>query len=299
MKPRFLVLSLLAALLSPLALADDRPTVVVTFSILEDFAARVAGDHARVHSLTPRGAEVHEYELRPADFRALEQADLVLYNGLDLELWMDQVRSTVGRNVPVMAVAEQAAIETLPIIGGELAGTPDPHVWMDPRRSAAMLEVIHGQLAELLPDHAEALRANADAYLVELDTLFQEMAEGFSQIPEHRRVLISSEAAFVYFAEAFGFFHDAIWGSNAEVEGSPRQIMRITDIIRERQPSALFWESTVSSRQVEGISADTGIPVRGPLFVDSLSALDGPAGSYLDMMRENLRVLKEALGDDP
>ena len=297
MKVRFLVLPLLAALLSPLAWAEHRPTVVVSFSILEDFATRVAGEHAHVRSLTPRGAEVHEYELRPADFRALERADLVLYNGLNLELWMGQVRTVVGRGVPVVAVAEQATIDTLPIIGGELGGEPDPHVWMDPRRAAEMLEVIYRQLAELLPDQADALRANADAYRVELDALYREMAEAFARIPEDRRVLISSEAAFVYFAEGFDFFHDAIWGNNAEVEGSPRQIMRITNLIRERRPPALFWESTVSSRQVEGISADTGVPVRGPLYVDSLGAADGPAASYVGMMRENLRMLKEALGD--
>lgn len=296
MSSKNITLLLLLMVLAPVAWAQDRPSVVVSFSILEDLVSRVAGEYVDLLSLTPRGAEVHEYELRPSDFRALERADLVFYNGLNLELWMGQVRSAVGRGVPVVAVAEQAAIDTLPIIGGELRGAPDPHVWMDPRRAAAMLEVIHRQLAELLPDQADALRANADAYRAELDALYRELAEAFAQIPKQRRVLISSEAAFVYFAEAFGFYHDAVWGSNAEVEGSPRQIMRITNVIRERQPPALFWESTVSSRQVAGISADTGVPVRGPLYVDSLSAQNGPAATYIDMMRENLRVLTEALG---
>ncbi|MGY6554251.1 MAG: metal ABC transporter solute-binding protein, Zn/Mn family [Wenzhouxiangella sp.] len=289
-------LLLLMLSLAPGAWAQERPTVVVSFSILEDLVAKVAGEHVDLVPLTPRGAEVHEYELRPADFRALERADLVFYNGLNLELWMGQVRSVVRRGVPVVAVAEQADIDTLPIIGGELGGDPDPHVWMDPRRAAAMLEVIYRQLAELMPDQADVLRANTDAYRTELHALYQELADAFALIPERSRVLISSEAAFGYFADAFDFFHDAVWGSNAEVEGSPRQIMRITNLIRQRQPAAIFWESTVSSRQIEGISADTGVPVRGPLFVDSLGAADGPAGSYVGMMRENLRVLKEALG---
>ena len=295
MNARFFCLLLCVVLLPSLAAAQERPTVVASFSILEDFVTRVAGEHARVVSLTPRGAEVHEYELRPADFRVLERADLVFYNGLSLELWMGQVRTVVGRGVPVVALAEQAAIETLPIIAGEYQGRPDPHVWMDPKRASALVEVIHDQLAELLPEHADSLRANADAYRDALAELHSEMAEGFAAIPEPQRVLITSEAAFVYFAEAFDFYHDAIWGSNAEVEGSPRQIMRITNVIRERRPPAIFWESTVSSRQVEGISADTGVPVRGPLFVDSLGPADGAAGSYIGMMRENLRVLSEAL----
>ena len=297
MTARMLFLTLLAVLLSPFALAQDRPTVVVSFSILEDFVTQVAGEHARVVSLTPRGAEVHEYELRPADFRALERADLVFYNGLDLEQWMGQVRTVVGADIPVIALAEQASLETLPIIAGEYHGQPDPHVWMDPRRAVVMVEVIADHLAALLPAQADSLRANADTYRDELQTLYRDMSDGLATIPDERRILISSEAAFVYFADVFDFFHDAIWGSNAETEGSPRQIMRITNIIRERQPAAIFWESTVSSRQVEGISADTGVPVRGPLYVDSLGAPEGAAGSYVGMMRENLRILKEELGD--
>ena len=297
MKSRLLSLLLLAVCLPSLAGADERPTVVATFSILEDLVAQVAGEHARVVSLTPRGAEVHEYELRPGDFRVLERADLVFYNGLNLELWMGQVRTVVGRGVPVVALAERAEIETLPIIAGEYQGQPDPHVWMDPKRAAGLVEVIHDQLAELLPEHADSLRANADAYLDALAELQRELVAGFAAIPEPRRVLITSEAAFVYFAEAFDFYHDAIWGSNAEVEGSPRQIMRITNVIRERRPPAIFWESTVSSRQVESISVDVGVAHHGPLHVDSLDVPGSEADSYPGMMRENVRVLREALAD--
>ncbi|TVS09997.1 MAG: ABC transporter substrate-binding protein [Wenzhouxiangella sp.] len=295
---RFLTLLLLATLLSPLAWGQDRPTVVVTFSILEDFAARVAGEHANVVNLTPRGAEVHEYELRPDDFRALERADLVFYLGLDLEQWMGQLRAVVGSDTPVVAVAEVGGIETLPIVAGEYRGQADPHVWMDPQRAGKLVEAMYRQLAELLPDQAEFLRANAEAYRDELDGLYREMIEVLDAIPAERRVLITSEAAFVYFADAFDFFHDGIWGSNAETEGSPRQLMRITDVINERQPPAIFWESTISSRHVESISADTGVPYRGPLHVDSLDAEGSAADSYAGMMRENARLLREALGDD-
>jgi len=277
------------------ALADTRPSVVVTFSILEDIVSHVAGEAADVVSLTPRGAEVHEYELRPTDFRALERADLVLYLGLNLEQWMGQVRAVAGADVPVSAVTDYDRLDTLPIIAGEYRGQSDPHVWMDPRRAELLVEAVYRHLVELLPDHADVLRANADAYQAELASLYDELVDALAVIPEERRVLISSEAAFVYFADAFGFFHDAIWGSNAETEGSPRQLMRITDVIEERRPPAIFWESTVSSRHVESLSGDTGVPYRGPLYVDSLGAEDGPAADYAAMMRENVRVLIEAL----
>ncbi|WP_203594566.1 metal ABC transporter solute-binding protein, Zn/Mn family [Wenzhouxiangella limi] len=297
MTRRFLIL-LLASLLSPLGWAQDRPTVVVTFSVLEDFVARVAGEHAEIVSLTPRGAEVHEYELRPGDFRALEQAELVFYNGLELEQWMGQVRAVVGADVAVVSVAAESGVETLPIVSGDYRGQADPHAWMDPRRAGEYVVAIAGELSRVIPDRASTFRANAKAYREELDDLYREMADALDVIPPERRVLISSEAAFVYFAEAFDFLHDGIWGNNAESEGAPRQLMRIIDLIDQRRPPALFWESTVSSRTVESVSADTGVPYDGPLYVDSLGEVGTPAGSYRGMMRENVRVLRDALLDD-
>ncbi|MEE4637652.1 MAG: zinc ABC transporter substrate-binding protein [Wenzhouxiangella sp.] len=292
------ILCLFAALISTTVWAEDRPTVVVTFSILEDLAATVAGEHAEVISLTPRGAEVHEYELRPADFRALERAELVFYNGLSLEQWMGQVRAVVADHVPVVGVAAQSGVETLPIVSGEYRGQADPHAWMDPRRAGEYARAMAQALARVMPEHAASFHANAESYRDELNQLYREMAEALDEIPPQRRILISSEAAFVYFAQAFGFSHDGIWGNNAETEGAPRQLMRIIDLIDQRRPPALFWESTVSSRTVEAVSADTGVPYYGPLYVDSLGEAGSVAGSYPGMMRENVRVLVEALLDE-
>lgn len=295
---RRLFIVVLAALMSSPGWAQDRPVVVVTFSILEDLAATVAGDHAEIVSLTPRGAEVHEYELRPRDFRALEQARVVFYNGLELEQWMGQVRAVVGADVPVVSVAVESGVETLPIVSGDFRGQADPHAWMDPRRAGEYALAIARQLATVIPEQASTFDANARAYREELDELYREMVAALGAIPPERRVLISSEAAFVYFAEAFDFLHDGIWGNNAESEGAPRQLMRIIDLIDQHQPPALFWESTVSSRTVESVSADTGVPYDGPLYVDSLGELGTPAESYRGMMRENVRVLRDALLDD-
>ena len=298
MKRWILPVLLLGALLSPIAHGTDKPTVVVTFSILEDFAQAVAGEHAEVVSLAPRGAEVHEYELRPADFQALEDADLVFYNGLNLEQWMGQLRATVTDGVPVVSLAEESGVDTLPIVTGDFAGDGDPHVWMDPRKVRNYVDVIRQRLTELVPEQEQVFQANAGAYINELRALYQDMTEELAAIPEERRTLITSEAAFIYFADAFDFHHDGIWGTNSETEGTSRQLMRIMDIIKERQPPAIFWESTISSRHVESVSGDTGVPYYGPLHVDSLTDEDGKADTYLNMMRENVRVLKEALHDD-
>jgi manganese/iron transport system substrate-binding protein len=279
-------------------MADERPTVVTTFSILADFARVLVGEEAEVVSLVPRGAEVHEYELRPADFRALERADLVFYNGLTLEQWLPQVRAVVGEVVPVIGVAEASGIQTLAIVSGEYQGQPDPHAWMDPMRAALYVSAMEQQLARVLPELGPAIQARSERYRAELAQLHADLQEVFSAIPAERRVLISSEAAFVYFAEAFGFFHEAIWGNNAEAEGGPRQLMRVVDIIAERAPPALFWESTVSSRSVETVSVETGVPYFGPLYVDSLGEPNGAADTYLTMMRENARLMKQALADE-
>ena len=294
------VLACLAVLawISGPVLSEERPTVVVTFSVLADFARELVDEDADVVSLVPRGAEVHEYELRPADFRALERADIVFYNGLTLEQWLHQVRSVADEAVPIIGVADASGIQTLPILSGEYQGQPDPHAWMDPARAGLYVRAMAERLAAVLPEQAADISDRAERYLSELSELQAAMVDSLSAISDDRRMLISSEAAFVYFAEAFDFFHEAIWGNNAETEGGPRQLMRVVDIIAERQPPALFWESTVSSRSVETISTETGVPYFGPLYVDSLGEPGSGADTYIGMMRTNVDVLRQALLDE-
>ncbi len=274
---------------------DDQPQVVVTFSILADLARDVAGDDAHVTSLTPMGAEVHEWELTARNFAALEDSDVVFYNGYNLEQWMGQVRATTGDDTPILAVAERSEWSTLPIVTGDMEGDPDPHLWMDPRAAAAYARVMANALAELVPEKAGAFRERADELESDLQALHEELTETLAAIPEDDRTLVTSEAAFLYFADAYGFEHTGIWGTNSEEEGTPRQVAEVTDFVRERQPRALFWESTISDRHVRGISGDTGIPYHGPLYVDSLSAPDGEAGTYAAMMRYNAHTLVDKL----
>lgn len=285
---------LLATALS--AQAGERLRVVSTFTIIDDWVATIGGEHVDPTSLTPVGAEVHEWELKPNNFVALEEADLVFANGLGLEQWMGQVEATVPAGTPIVALADAAGYPTQPIRIGEFEGEPDPHQWMDPRAAHAQVEVLAEALADADPAHADAYRHNAQRYQVALEALHDELAERFADIPTERRVLISSEAAFPYFADAYDFVHDGVWGSNAEEEGTPRQIARIIDVIEERRPAALFWESTISDRYVRSIADDTDTPIAGPLYVDSLGGADSAAASYIEMMRRNADLLVETLG---
>ncbi|WP_253446773.1 metal ABC transporter solute-binding protein, Zn/Mn family [Halomonas sp. Y3] len=295
-KPLLLGLSLAA--LPTAALADTSPLrVAATFSVLGDLVAQVAGDEARVELLAPVGAEVHEWELVPSNFMALESADVVFYNGLDLEAWIGQVNATVTRGTPVVALAEASDYPTQPIVTGDYAGQADPHLWMDPRAAAEYVRVIAEVLGEARPEAADAFAARAEESANRLHALYDELQETLAVIPEERRLLITSEAAFIYFAEAFGFEHDGIWGTNSEEEGTPRQIMRIVDLIEERRPAALFWESTISDRHVRSVAEETEVAIAGPLFVDSLSEPEGEAPDYASMLRHNARLLADTLGD--
>lgn len=291
------LLGVITLALSVTAKADTAtPRVVATFSILGDLAREVAGDDAKVDVLTPIGAEVHEWELVPSNFIALERADVVFYNGYGLEQWIGQASATVGDGVPVVALAEASGFPTQPITTGEFAGAADPHLWMDPRGAAEYAQVIAATLGEIQPGTAAAFQARADTLKEKLLALHDELLEQLSGLTQEERLLISSEAAFVYFANAFDFEHDGIWGNNAEEEGSPRQIMRIIDKIRKRKPAAIFWESTVSERHVRGVADETHVQVAGPLFVDSLSEADGAAPDYTAMLRHNVQLLRDTLG---
>ncbi|RUR51375.1 metal ABC transporter substrate-binding protein [Vreelandella populi] len=269
--------------------------VVVTFSVLGDLVARVAGDDAYVSVLTPVNAEVHEWELTPENFADLENANIVFYNGYQLEQWMRQVDATTQDNVVLVPVAEASEYPTQHIAIGELQGDVDPHLWTDPRAAIAYVQVIASELVTLLPEQTDGIQARAASVEAELEALHAELQEILGDIPKERRLLLSSEAAFLYFSDAYDFEHDGIWGNNAETEGSPRQLMRIIDMINERQPAALFWESTISDRSVASLAKDTGIPVAGPLYVDSLSEPDGEAGDYFAMQRHNAELLRRAL----
>lgn len=288
----------LVAMVGNVTLAAANPKVVASFSILGDLVHQIGGDDIELVVLTPVGEEVHEWELTPDNFIALEDADLVFYNGYQLEQWMRQVQATVGNRAPLVPVAEASEYPTRPIVTGEHTGEPDPHLWMDPHAAAAYLQVIADQLAELRPEAADEFQARASAAQETLAALHEEVSETLARIPEEQRILISTEAAFSYLAEAFGLRHDGVWGSNAESEGSSQQFTRIVERIEKTRPRALFWESTLSDRHVRTIAADTETAVAGPLYVDSLGEPDGEASNYVAMMRHNANLIHAALAEE-
>lgn len=273
----------------------DRPIVVTSFTVLQDFARMVAGDLLDVRTITPVGGEVHEWELIPSNFMDLEQASLMLYNGLDLEEWMGQVRATVQSGVRVVGVAERTGFPTIPIRIGELTGNPDPHVWMNPMAAIEYIEVIREELSTLAPEHADTFASNAQAAQTRIRDTASELRARMDALPSDSRTLITSEAAFLYFADFFGLEHDAIWGSNDEEEGTPGQIARVVTLIRERGVGVAFHESTISDRHVRAVAEETGVRVSGPLFVDSTGQAGSGAETYIGMLQSNIDLILREL----
>jgi len=271
--------------------ADDRPVVLTTFTVLADIARNVAGEHLRVESLTKVGAEVHGYEPTPGDIRRAADADLILDNGLGLELWFDQFVSDL--DVPHVVVSD--GVEVIDIAEDAYAGKPNPHAWMSPLNVEIYVANMVAAFSDLDPAHADAFRSNADAYSGELRALQDELVGALSRLPVGERALVTCEGAFSYLARDGGLAERYIWPVNSEQQATPGQIRATIEFVEASGVRAVFCESTVSDRAMRQVVEATGAAFGGVLYVDSLSEADGPVPTYLDLVRHNTAVIVAAL----
>lgn len=287
------VLGLLLALaLAVPAAAAERLKVATTFTIIADMARNVAGDAADVASLIPPGAEVHNFQPTPSDILAASDADLILWNGLGLEAWFERFFRNL-RDVPAVVVTE--GIEPIAIAEGPYAGRPNPHAWMSLSDALIYVKNIRAALAAADPANAAIYEANAGAYAARIEALAAPIRERLDAIPPARRWLATSEGAFAYLTRDFSLGEIYIWPINEANTGTPQQIRRAIDLIREHEVRAVFSESTVDPRSAQQVARETGIAYGGVLYVDSLSEADGPVPSYLDLMRVTTTTAAEAL----
>lgn len=276
---------------SPLA-AAEKLKVATTFTIIADMAAHVAGDAAEVSSLIPAGAEVHNFQPTPSDIRAAMEADLILWNGLGLEVWFDRF----FRNLPdTPAAVVSEGVQPILITEGPYAGKPNPHAWMSASDATIYVENIRKAMAAADPANAEAYAANAAAYTAEIEALAGPIRAEIAAIPEARRWLATSEGAFSYLTRNLGLGEIYIWPINEANTGTPQQIRRAIDAIRAHDVPAVFSESTVDPRSAQQVARETGVAYGGVLYVDSITGPDGPAPSYLDLMRVTTGRIVEAL----
>lgn len=290
---RRIALSLILALgFGFAAAAQDKPKVVTTFTILADMARNVAGDAADVESLTKPGAEVHYYQPTPGDILRARGADLVLRNGLNLEQWFEKFLVNIG-DVPSVTVSDGVA--PMGISEGVYQGKPNPHAWMSPEAALVYVENIRAALGQIDPANAATYDANAAAYSAEIRATVEPIRARFAAIPEERRWLVSSEGAFSYLTRDFGLHELYVWPINADQQGTPQQVRKVIDQVREHHIPAVFSESTIPAAAAQQIARETGAAYGGVLYVDSLSAADGPVPTYLDMMRVTTETIAAGL----
>lgn len=293
MRPSIAALALaFGATLATAAGADDRMKVVTTFTVLADMVRNVAGDAADVVSVTKPGAEIHGYEPTPLDIVRASNADLILWNGLNLELWFKQFLSNMS-DVPSATLSD--GIEPLPISGGEYDGKPNPHAWMGLSNALIYIDNIETALADQDPANADTYKANAEAYRARVRDTIGPLRDRIAALPEDHRWLVSCEGAFSYLAKDFGLKELYLWPINADQVGTPQQVRAVIDGVRENHIPAVFCESTVNTAPARQVARETGAAYGGVLYVDSLSARDGPVPTYLDLLRVTSQTIADGL----
>ena len=294
MDRRSFLAAAVASLATPALAQGSRPKIATTFTILADMARNVAGDRAEVVSITKPGAEIHNYEPTPSDLIGVRDAQLILRNGLNLELWFEQFLRNLG-DIPSATLAE--GIQPMPISGGSYRGKPNPHAWMSLDSAMIYVDNIAAALSQLDPAGSGDYRANAGRYKGQIAQTIAPIRDRARALPEARRWLVTSEGAFSYLARDFGLNELYLWPINADAQGTPQQVRRVVDAIKQHQIPVVFSESTVSDRPARQIAAETGAAYGGVLYVDSLSETDGPVPTYLDLLRVTSQTIVDGLSN--
>ena len=282
---------LTSVLLALPALAQTKLPVVATFSILGDFTRVVGGARIDVTTLVGPDGDAHVYQPSPADAQKLSGARLVITNGLGFEGWMERLaQASVTKAQIIVASKGVAPRESR----GEHAGV-DPHAWQNIANAKIYVANIRDGLAAADPEGKADYGANAAAYLAELDKVETEIRAAIAAIPPERRRAVSTHDAFGYFWTAYGLTMLAPQGVSTDAEPNAKELAKLIRFIREQKVPAVFLENVTDPRLAKRLAAESGAKIGGVLYSDSLSPADGPATTYIDMMKNNIRELKAAL----
>jgi len=279
---RYILAICLASGLATQAGAEDKFKAVTTFTVIADMARNVAGDAAIVESITRAGAEIHGYQPTPRDIVRAQDADVILWNGMNLELWFEQFFSNLS-DVPSATLTD--GITPLSIVEGDYEGKPNPHAWMGLDNALIYVDNIRDAFVAHDPDNAATYTANAEAYKAEITGAIAPLRDAVLAVPADQRWLVTCEGAFSYLIKDFGMQELYLWPMNADQQGTPQQVRKVIDGVRDNDIQAVFCESTVSQAPAEQVARETGADYGGVLYVDSLTEADGPVPTYLDLLR--------------
>lgn len=260
---------------------NKKMVVATTFTVLADMARNVGGDKIIVNSITRVGSEIHGYQPTPSDIVKAQSANLVLYNGLNLERWFEKFTQQL-RKTPSVLLTQ--GITPINIAESAYAGKPNPHAWMSPKNGLIYIENIRKALVNLDPANAATFNSNAKKYSDQLRTIDSRLRTKLSALPANRRALVTCEGAFSYAAKDYGLKEFYLWAVNADEQGTPRQIRNTIDAVRKNQIPAVFCESTVQPDGMQQVAKEAGAKFAGLLYVDSLSDERGPVPTYLRLL---------------
>ncbi|WP_373777449.1 metal ABC transporter substrate-binding protein [Glaesserella sp.] len=282
----------MVALLSAILLATSviaKPfKVVTTFTVIQDIAQNIAGDAAVVESITKPGAEIHDYQPKPQDIVKAQSADLILWNGMNLELWFERFFQQI-KDKPAVVVTE--GIEPLPIADGPYRDNPNPHAWMSTKNALIYIENIRQAFVKYDPANAETYNKNAKIYADKITALDEPLRARLAKIPENQRWLVTSEGAFSYLAKDYNLKELYLWAINEDEQGTPQQIRKVIDQVRKHNIPVIFSESTISDKPAKQVVKETHASYGGVLYVDSLSAKEGAVPTYIDLLNATVSTI--------
>ncbi|MDH6370759.1 metal ABC transporter substrate-binding protein [Paenibacillus sp. VTT E-133280] len=275
---------------------NDKLKIVATYSIIADMTENIVGEKAEVYSMVPIGTDPHMYDPLPKDTSKVSNADLVFYNGLNLETgkgWFKDLLDVTNKKEVAFAVSDEVTPMFLTEKGKETQ--EDPHAWLDIQNAIKYVDIITKHVIEKDPDNKDFYLNNQSEYVKKLNELDQYAKEAVEKIPQEKRILVTSEGAFKYFSKAYGFKSAFIWEINTDSQGTPEQMKNIINIIEENQVPALFLETSVNPKTMETISNETGVPIHSKIFTDSLAKKGEEGDTYLKMIKWNIDKVIEGL----
>ena len=272
--------------------AEEKIKIVTTFTIIADITKNITGDAAEVLSITKPGAEIHGYQPTPKDIVKAYDADIILWNGMNLEMWFEQFFSNLNETTSV-TVSE--GIDAINISEGDYQGLPNPHAWMGLNEALIYVDNIVNALSYYDKKNSELYFQNAAKYKEKIISTIEPLKESILQLPEKKRWLVTCEGAFSYLARDLSLKELFIWPMNADEVGTPKQIKKVIDRINENEIPIIFCESTVNQAPAKQIAKETGAKFGGILYVDSLSDKNGPVPTYLDLLKSTYNTVEKGL----
>jgi iron/zinc/copper transport system substrate-binding protein len=276
---------------------NGKLNVVVTNSILADMTKNIAGDQINLHSIVPIGQDPHEYEPLPEDIAKASDADLIFYNGINLEnAWFSKMVKNAQKVENQDYFAASDGVEVIYLEGQSAKGKEDPHAWLSLENGIIYAQNIAKQLMVKDPKNKDVYQQNLDTYTQELAALDAKAKSSFAAIPADKKLIVTSEGCFKYFSKAYDIPSAYIWEINTEEEGTPQQTRDLVQKLKAGPtPAALFVESSVDDRPMKTISRETGIKIYTKIFTDSIAKKGEAGDSYLAMMKWNLEKIAEGL----